>query len=182
MRRIFSRSIFTSLMLVLAAFAQQSSPPEQRTAGPPEQLAKPESDRGDEPVLRQPPLEFRSPDREKLKQRIEAALRNEASLTGAQLTLNVSDDAIDISGNANTNRQRLAARRIVQSFAGNMRVRERISVAGASPAPVNTGAATAPGPAPPAGIPGPAKPREPDANRPHPDPKTDGDKSENPRF
>jgi hypothetical protein len=169
-------------MLVLAAFAQ-SSPPEQKTAAQPEQLAKPESDRGDESLLRQPPLAFRNPDREKLKQRIESALSKESSLSGAQLTLNVSDDAIDISGNATTNRQRLAARRIVQSFAGNMRVRERISVAGASPVPVKTGAVTAPSPALPAGAPGPqAKPRERDANTPHSDPKRDGDKSENPRF
>jgi hypothetical protein len=183
MRRICTRSILPLMMLVFTAFAQQSAPQEQHKAEPTEELAKPESDRGGEPLLRQPPLEFRNPDREKLKQRIESALSKESSLSGAQLTLNVSDDAIDITGNANTNRQRLAARRIVQSFAGNMRVRERISVAGASPVPARTGAVTVPGPALPAGAPGPqTKPLEPYAKTPNPDPKKDGDKSENPRL
>jgi osmotically-inducible protein OsmY len=122
-------------------------------------------------------LAFSDPDREQLRQRIETALHNEPSLSGTQLTVNISDNAIDLSGNTNTNKQRLAARRIVQSFAGNMRVRERITVASASPAKGSNVAETPPGTSGAV-----AKQREQDPNLPHTDPKKDGDKSQNPRL
>jgi hypothetical protein len=170
--------------------APTPAPPSTQPATPPQaeqtEIAKPESDRGDEGVLRQQPqaLGFRNPNREQLQQKIHNALRTDPTLQGARFTVNISEDAIDLSGNANTPKQRLTARRIVQSFAGNLRVRERISVAGASPAPGQPdannqlGKETVPGQAP-------AKPEEdepaPSTNRTHNDPKKDGDKSENPR-
>ena len=134
MSTAIARLMFIGLLVCTMA-ATQTTVPSSAPAQTPEPLPKPESDRADEPVLRQPaPLAFHTPDREQLRQRIETALRNESSLTGTRLIVNVSDDAVDVSGNTDTNKQRLAARRIVQSFAGNMRVRERISVAGATPA------------------------------------------------
>jgi hypothetical protein len=145
-------------------------------------IAKPESDRGDEGVARQQPeaLGFRNPNREQLQQKIQNALRNDPTLQGAMFTVNIGEDAIDLSGNANTAKQRLAARRIVQSFAGNLKVRERINVAGATPAPgapqPNGSVAKPAGPGANADEPPPT-----DSNRPHNDPKKDGDKSENPR-
>jgi hypothetical protein len=68
-----------------------------------------------------------------VRQRIEAALQNDPSLKGVAFTLNVTDDTVEISGVANHGRERTAARRIVQSFAGNLRVKDRITVAGATP-------------------------------------------------
>lgn len=186
MRTAIVRVTFTGLMLCSMAASQTTAPPSVPAQKPSEPLAKPESDRGDERVLRQPALTFSNPDRDQLRLRIETALRNESSLAGTRLTVNVSDDAIDVSGNADTNKQRLAARRIVQSFAGNMRVRERISVAGASPAK-----STADPPSkslPAVSMPGASatqQQREPAARtelkNPPPDPKKEGDKSEDPR-
>lgn len=68
-----------------------------------------------------------------VRQRIEAALSNDPSLRGTAFSLNVTDDTIEITGVANSGRDRTAARRIVQSFAGNLRVKDRITVAGAAP-------------------------------------------------
>jgi hypothetical protein len=75
-------------------------------------------------------LQLVQPNAQELRNRIETALRREPSLSNANLVLNISDDTIDITGNANTPKERITARRIVQSFAGNRRVRERIAVAG----------------------------------------------------
>jgi hypothetical protein len=75
-------------------------------------------------------LQLIQPNADELRNRIETALRREPSLSNATIVLNISDDTIDISGNANTPKERITARRIVQSFAGNRRVRERITVAG----------------------------------------------------
>jgi hypothetical protein len=172
---------------------QQPTTPSQPVSE--EELAKPESDRGDEGLLRQQPQQFgfRDPNRDQLKQKIENALRNDPTLRGAQIVLNIGADTIDVSGNADNSKQRVAARRIVQSFAGNLRVRERISVAGASPtpAPAPNAATNLPAGAPGLQAPSPAQPQPPaqrdvdppaqNANRPHSDPKKDGDKSENPR-
>lgn len=68
-----------------------------------------------------------------VRQRIESALHAEPSLSGTAFTINVTDDTIDISGVANSGKERTAARRIVQSFAGNLRVKDRITVAGVAP-------------------------------------------------
>jgi hypothetical protein len=78
-------------------------------------------------------LQLVQPDAAQLRARIENALRREPSLSNTTIMLNISDDTIDITGNANTPKERLTARRIVQSFAGNRRVRERIAVAGIAP-------------------------------------------------
>jgi hypothetical protein len=171
-------ALFIAMCIHVGAQEKTAPPtPEQQ-----EKLVKPESDRGEEPLLRQQPLSFSNPDRDKLRRRIETALQREASLRGAELTVNVSEDAIDLTGVANNSKQRLAARRIVQSFAGNMRVRERISVAGAAPPPKET-----------APNPGPNQPASRSANQPlatapksspqdpRSDPRTEGDKSDNPR-
>jgi hypothetical protein len=166
-----------------AAPATQQSVAPSQSATP--EIAKPESDRGDESVLRQQPetLGFRNPNREQLQQKIQNALRSDPNLQGSLFTVNIGEDAIDLSGNAQTPKQRLAARRIVQSFAGNLRVRERISVAGASPAPgrpeISNQIGRPPAPGQAAGQ--PEDQPQVDANRPHNDPKKDGDKSENPR-
>lgn len=73
-------------------------------------------------------------DTEAVRQRIENALRSDSTLSGSSFTVNVTDDTVEISGVANNGKERVSARRIAQSFAGNLRLRDRIAVAGA-PAP-----------------------------------------------
>jgi hypothetical protein len=127
-----------------------------------------------------------------VRQRIENALASEPSLKGTAFTLNVSDDTIEISGVANNGRERTAARRIVQSFSGNLRVKDRMTVAGVAPPSADeqnpSRAKTAdPNQAqdPSETLAKPESDEEPSpakkANRPKKDPKKDGDKAEEPR-
>jgi hypothetical protein len=119
---------------------------------------------------------------EQLHERIEAALHSEPTLSGSNLTVNVSDDAIDLSGTVNSSKERLTARRIVQSFAGNRRVRERVTVAGGGARNANPNPSAQPNekdPNPP-NPPG-QKSEVQNANRPITDPARHGDQSEEPR-
>jgi hypothetical protein len=126
------------------------------------------------------------PGADELRARIEAALRREPSLSNTNISLNISDDTIDITGNANSPKERLAARRIVQSFAGNRKVRERINVAGVSRPNDESAPAGTPRPAnQPSARTAPSTPPKPDEaedpNRPKSDPATQGDASGKPR-
>lgn len=127
------------------------------------------------------------PSANELRAKIEAALRREPSLSNTTISLNISDDTIDITGNANSPKERLAARRIVQSFAGNRKVRERINVAGVSrPNDESVPAGTPRPAAQPSARTAPSTPPKPDEaddqNRPKSDPATQGDASGKPRF
>ena len=126
------------------------------------------------------------PSANELRAKIEAALRREPSLSNTSISLNISDDTIDITGNANSPKERLAARRIVQSFAGNRKVRERINVAGVSRPNDDSVPAGTPRPAnQPSARTAPSTPPKPDEaedpNRPKSDPAKQGDASGKPR-
>lgn len=142
-----------------------------------------------------------------VRQRIESALASDPALHGTAFSVNITDDTVEVTGVANNGRERTAARRIVQSFSGNLRVKDRITVAGVTPpsgdAPAGDQsrartAATPNANAPDAGTPDPnapnpdqeaiAKPESDEdspakkANKPKRDPKKHGDKAtEDPR-
>lgn len=185
---------------------QQPAPPQQAPTTPtqpqprttaPADIDKPESAAGatntppapkplaPEPNANAGALSPVQPSADELRAKIEAALRHEPSLSNTTISLNISDDTIDITGNANSPKERLAARRIVQSFAGNRKVRERISVAGVTRS--NDESAPAGTPRAPNGSaqsapPNPPKPDEADnPNRPKTDPDKHGDASGTPR-
>jgi hypothetical protein len=65
-----------------------------------------------------------------LQQKIEAALHNEPTLSGSVLTVNVTDDEINVNGTVGTGKERTTASRIVQSFGENRKVKEKINVSG----------------------------------------------------
>ena len=126
-----------------------------------------------------------------VRQRIEAALSSEPSLRGTAFNLNVTDDTIEITGVANSGRDRTAARRIVQSFAGNLRVKDRMTVAGAAPPiapPDATDKADKPNAQAGTEADALAKPESDEqqspqkkANKPKKDPPKHGDQAEDPR-
>jgi hypothetical protein len=113
---------------------------------------------------------------DQLHQRIDAALHSEPTLSGSNLTVNVSDDSIDLSGTVSSSKDRLTAHRIVQSFAGNRRVRERVTVAGGSPRSSTPNATKDQIAAPTT-----EKSEVEKANRPITDPAKHGDASDDPR-
>jgi hypothetical protein len=125
-----------------------------------------------------------------VRQSIENALHNDPTLSGSAFTINVSDDTVEITGLANSGKERTAARRIVQSFAGNLRVKDRITVAGAPAPPSADQPADAVKKNPPmAEAENLAKPESDEtqapakkANKPKKEPAKDGDKAtEDPR-
>jgi hypothetical protein len=113
---------------------------------------------------------------DQLQQRIDSALHNEPTLSGSNLVVNVADDAIDLSGNVGTAKERLTARRIVQSFAGNRRVRERVTVSGGGARRNEPNGNVSQPTTQESG-----KSEQQNLNRPITNPATDGDKSEDPR-
>ena len=65
-----------------------------------------------------------------LQPRIQQALQRE-NLSGINVV--VSGTTIDLSGTVSTGKEKQTAKRIAQSFAGNMKVVDRITVSGPSP-------------------------------------------------
>lgn len=65
-----------------------------------------------------------------LQSQIQNALTKEPTLTGDTVNVTVSAEAIDISGNVATAREKLTATRIVQSYAGNRKVMSHLAVGG----------------------------------------------------
>src|SRR5215469_145617 len=67
-----------------------------------------------------------------LKGQIENALRNDAQVGSSNLSVNVTDTTIELTGNVPTGKERTAAYRIARSFAFNRRVQDRMTVTGRS--------------------------------------------------
>jgi hypothetical protein len=68
---------------------------------------------------------------DQVKNDIQTALRNEPTLSSSNVSVNVTDDSIELNGSAPSAKDRDEAKRIAQSFAGNRRVVDNIKVAGA---------------------------------------------------
>ena len=63
-----------------------------------------------------------------LQGQIQNALQNEPTLRSDSLNVNVTDSTIELSGAVQTGKEKQTADRIANSFAGNRRVRDRITV------------------------------------------------------
>jgi hypothetical protein len=116
-----------------------------------------------------------------LQGQIQNALQNEPTLHNDNISVNVTDSTIELGGNVQTSKEKQTARRIASSFAGNLRVRDRVTVAGkGSPSSGNPNSDTM-GNNPASN---PANPNNPKSNSQNPSansPKTNGDASTNPR-
>jgi osmotically-inducible protein OsmY len=65
-----------------------------------------------------------------LQGKIENALKAEPTLSSSSLVVNVSGDSIELSGSVPSGKEKQTAKRIAQSFAGNRKVSDRITVTG----------------------------------------------------
>jgi osmotically-inducible protein OsmY len=86
-----------------------------------------------------------SSDSTTLQSTIQEKLKNEPMLSSSSVNVNVTDSTIELSGSVATGKEKTTAERIAQSYAGNRKVVDRITVTGngnASP----TGQATPPQP------------------------------------
>jgi len=67
-----------------------------------------------------------------LQSQIQNALQSEPTLHNDSVSVNVTDSTIELGGNVQTSKEKQTARRIASSFAGNRRVKDRITVSGKS--------------------------------------------------
>lgn len=116
-----------------------------------------------------------------LQGQIQTALQNEPTLRNDQVNVNVTENAIELSGTVQTGKEKQTADRIANSFAGNRRVRDRITVGkgGSSGLKPNSGDLGSN----PAGRNQPSSP-QPNQNNQNPssnNPAANGDASSNPR-
>jgi len=75
---------------------------------------------------------------------IQTAFRNEPTLTSSNVSVNVTDDSIELSGTAPSAKDRDEAKRIAQSFAGNRKVVDNIKVSGSGAADSSSPTSTSP--------------------------------------
>ena len=73
-----------------------------------------------------------------LQSQIQSALSKEPTLAGDSARATVSGDTIELNGTVGTNKEKITATRIVQSYAGSKKLVNKLTIAGRSekaPAP-----------------------------------------------
>ncbi len=71
-----------------------------------------------------------SPSPSELQAQIQNALRNEPTLASDNVNVTVSEDEINVAGAVATAKEKLTAKRIVQSYAGNRKVKDQLTLKG----------------------------------------------------
>jgi hypothetical protein len=75
-----------------------------------------------------------------LKGQLDQAYQSEPSLSGSNIQVEVTDAAVQLSGSVPTGKEKTTAKRIAQSYAGNRKVVEKLTVTGhgnPSPSPAS---------------------------------------------
>jgi osmotically-inducible protein OsmY len=79
-----------------------------------------------------------------LQSQIQNALSKEPTLTGDTARVNVSGDTVELAGAVGTNKEKITATRIVQSYAGSKKLVNKLTIGGRSEkAPSSDGRSTA---------------------------------------
>ena len=101
-----------------------------------------------------------------IQMQVQNALQKEPTLSNDNITVSVTDDTIELNGTVSSGKEKQTAKRIAQSYAGNRKVKEHLTVAGQGSndnknpdhnmTPPNN--PTAPEPSSPTAPPSPARP------------------------
>jgi hypothetical protein len=67
-----------------------------------------------------------------LQSQIQNALSKEPTLTGDSPRVNVSGDTVELAGNVGTNKEKITATRIVQSYTGSKKLVNKLTISGRS--------------------------------------------------
>ncbi len=73
-----------------------------------------------------------------LKGQLESAFQAEPTLTGSNIQVNVSDTTVELTGTVPTGKEKITAKRIAQSYAGNRKVIDKMTVTGRGTGPAAT--------------------------------------------
>jgi hypothetical protein len=116
-----------------------------------------------------------------LQKQIQDAMQNEPTLHNDNVNVSVTDTTIELSGTVQNGKEKETARRIASSFAGNRRVKDRMTLTGKSAPPANPNSSSL-GNNPASSPTNPANATNPNAQNPNANtPATNGDASPNPR-
>lgn len=111
-----------------------------------------------------------------LQKQIDAALKKEPTLANSSVNVVVNDSSIQLSGSVVTGKEKQTAKRIAQSFAGNRRVDDRITVTGRGSSSTTSPDSSVS----PSGTSTPTTPEQKETT-PRSNPQTQGDQSPTPR-
>jgi osmotically-inducible protein OsmY len=116
-----------------------------------------------------------------LQSQIQNALQNEPTLRNDSVNVTVTDSTIELSGNVQNGKEKETARRIASSFAGNRRVKDRVTLSGKGAASTSPNSSSLSG-NPASTVVNQTPNRNPNAQNPSANnPAANGDASANPR-
>jgi osmotically-inducible protein OsmY len=116
-----------------------------------------------------------------LQSQIQNAMQNEPTLRNDSVNVTVNDSTIELSGSVQNSKEKETARRIASSFAGNRRLKDRITLSGKGTASSNPNSSSL-GANPAGNSRNPAANSNPNAQNPSANnPAANGDASANPR-
>jgi len=106
-----------------------TAPTTEKPAAPPQQ----QQPTGQSPTLPQGSAAMPSSnvaDSDTLKGQLDQAYQSEPSLSGSSIQVQVTDTAVQLNGTVPTGKEKTTAKRIAQSYAGNRKVVEKLTVNG----------------------------------------------------
>jgi osmotically-inducible protein OsmY len=68
-----------------------------------------------------------------IQMQVQNALQKEPTLSNDNINVSVTDDTIELNGTVASNKEKQTAKRIAQSYAGNRKVKEHLTVSGQAP-------------------------------------------------
>ncbi len=77
-----------------------------------------------------PPGSFGVTPSNELKSQLDSAFQSEPTLSGSSIQTNVTDTTVELSGTVPTGKEKITAKRIAQSYSGNRKVVDRLTVTG----------------------------------------------------
>jgi hyperosmotically inducible periplasmic protein len=77
-----------------------------------------------------------------LQSQIANALRDEPALSNSHIVVNISGESIDLSGTVGSSKDKQTAERIAQSFDGNRKLNDSLTITGQKPGNGQAGSAT----------------------------------------
>lgn len=130
MRKPFQVLVFVLLLALAYATAQTSSPSANtKTNDPTSTPSQPSQDQTQKPEA-QSGVAATATSSTDVQGQIQNALKNEPTLSNDSINVSVTDDMIELNGTVATAKEKETAKRIAQSYAGNRKVKEHLTVGG----------------------------------------------------
>jgi osmotically-inducible protein OsmY len=125
MRKSLHLLVFVLALALAYASAQSSGSSPSTSNQPTASPSQPSQDQTQKPEAQTGATATSSTD---VQSQIQAALKNEPTLSNANITVSVTDDAVELSGTVASADEKRAAKKIAKSFAGNRKVKDSLTM------------------------------------------------------